>query len=79
MATKEAPPWGNRPLGGLLKDWHRPGHPTKHARYFRVVEDWDANTVYFTLLAAIPDGYVLAHNHVRRAVDMPHGRNGFRC
>jgi hypothetical protein len=26
-----------------------------------------------------PSGRILAHNHVRRAVNMPHGRNGFRC
>jgi len=58
--------------GGLLKDWHRPEPKIHNARYFKVVEDW-------ALPAAIPPGYVLAHNHVRRAVDMPHARNGFRC
>lgn len=27
----------------------------------------------------VPTGRVLAHNHVRHAVDMPNGYNGFRC
>jgi hypothetical protein len=26
-----------------------------------------------------PSGRILAHNHVRHSVNMPHGANGFRC
>jgi hypothetical protein len=27
----------------------------------------------------VPEGRVLAHNLVMHTIDMPHGRNGFRC
>jgi hypothetical protein len=44
-------------------------------RYFNVLQFIDDD---FTLPTAIPEGYALAHNHIRPAIDMPSGHNGFR-
>jgi len=63
-STKKTPP----PLGSLLKHWHCPVDRTG-MRYFKGLQ---------FLPTAIPEGCALAHNHVRHAIDMPSGHNGFR-
>jgi hypothetical protein len=42
---------------------------TKKLRY------WNGDT----FPRRVPDGRVLAHNHITHTIDMPNGLNGFRC